>query len=1022
MYMKKLAGRVLWLFMALMVITAFFQVTPAAAAGTTKHWTGKDGTVTVTRPSNLPPFAISFNGHSSYPSSKLFYLEIHRSIFSWYSPVPPEAMSPSNQDKDRWQIVENRTNEYGDDSNAYFVNKNFSWNLKKGRQEPKLGKPGVYQGDNTGTTQIGVAYNKGGTTYNYVGKNYEWRYLGYSAEGNSVHNPYFPADYPPPADSDYSDRNWIVDPSTNDATKSHEMAKASHYDSNESQKIAWFKKYFFTNNPNFRRTGKTLDEDAKYWSEIFNLQNNPDWSTGIVVGFHQYGKKIYYINLEFSSPKMANLRLTSYKVFDNETGELVASFTRNATDNKNLTSKFTKHKKAVKAGSEYRIEASVKNMTETGLVGKSTMFTPLGLNTYYSYDNKVAIPNVFDMQANSAMAQKGAARSDSDKIGYGHAAKYDKMVSDGGEASSWIVKVPETAGEFMKFRATIPLAHYIIGDNFDTSDDEVEFIMPVQTDDIGVSVNVDLLQGGKKVDDVVAGETYKLRFYINKAFGEKEVGSNNPLNPFASLDLSLTDGVRTLNLEQIATKTVLKKQGDIAIVEMDYTPTQPYMKVTWQIANKHRVLKQSTDYTNDGPYSKEWRGLLNISAYDLEVSPNAIRMPVDGNTSASESVQLSFKSQLETNSTKSYNVLYTVKLGNSVIGQFNATLPPNQKVQLSFSVPSRTYTQGTHTFSVEANPAPRNPVEYVPGLTNPYNDNIAEGYLKVTKNDAIKRCDMRHTLNEWTTKYTIYDWKGEAYEFQNSRIVGYEAATCYEYEYDSKSGTYIPSPYDCERPVYEYYPDMGIKTTYTNTFLDIRDHFESYNLSKILIRSKETVGGWKDVKNGTAKVQAGYGFEMKVFAEYRSNLLSNRPESWSYSTSFTLSNGVSHSYVYDLRTVNPDHGLQASPSQMFMEHPFSKVAGGKATVILGVSESTGGLDNNTKTFYMPLVKTAGVNVHEMLIDKNVKTGTYQMRFDTPEWYGSTQKPATSLMLCDYATVTIEVTADNVDDMNTHITH
>src|SRR5690606_38069535 len=101
-------------------------------------------------------------------------------------------------------------------------------------------------------------------------------------------------------------------------------------------------------------------------------------------------------------------------------------------------------------------------------------------------------------------------------------------------------------------------------------------------------------------------------FYVNKVFGDKKIGSaTDPQNPFASLVIKLSDGKSSQTVTK-ATNVVLSKEGDFAVIEVDYTPSTSYIEATWELHNKHRTLLQSTDWSNDGPYTKDWSSQLNI--------------------------------------------------------------------------------------------------------------------------------------------------------------------------------------------------------------------------------------------------------------------------------------------------------------------------------------------------------------------------------------------------------------------------
>ncbi|CAM3051286.1 hypothetical protein PASE110613_14350 [Paenibacillus sediminis] len=103
------------------------------------------------------------------------------------------------------------------------------------------------------------------------------RFIGYAINGQPFENPYFPADYPSETVNDWKPEtlDWIVEPWTKKLVTQGPFDDAGSFD----EKVQWFAKYFFKQNPNLRRTND-LYNDSVYWAKRLTLHNNPDESTG----------------------------------------------------------------------------------------------------------------------------------------------------------------------------------------------------------------------------------------------------------------------------------------------------------------------------------------------------------------------------------------------------------------------------------------------------------------------------------------------------------------------------------------------------------------------------------------------------------------------------------------------------------------------------------------------------------------------------------------------------------------------
>ncbi|KIL38680.1 hypothetical protein SD70_24845 [Gordoniibacillus kamchatkensis] len=934
--------------------------------------------------------------------------------FLWYSITEPDPVLRNNANMDLTQMYEN--NVYRNNTNYYQLVKpgiKGLWqNVKWGAVEP--GKQSI-ESFNRVLAQSGGVLGTSGTTKftnqgvapDLYGKMLEFRYAGVSESGYPIPNPYFPADYPTKFDSDWRPANlaWIDEPWNHGKTIKTEYD--ADYDPNDpiewakfERKVQLFIKYLFPSNPELRRPDMDLWDDAADWARKFTLHNDPSVSTGVVTGFQTNG---YYASFVLKSPPQPNLRLTLFKVTEKDTGKVVGLMTRNADDNSDTTTYWQINNQEVERGKTYVVTATVKNMVVDGLGNHPTNYTtPIRMRSMVANDDDSHIDGKWTTEPNENVIPginvDPATRIYS--ISYGGSVTFDKTKDDNDSnntnVQTWEFTVPNSPAELKNefvYAAALSQGFYLKGDDSYTDDNIGRLRFHVKPEDIGVvPEKIQLIDpSGNVTNDVVPGVPYTIRFTVRKYKGNTPVGEpGNYYNPFAALYVNVTDNAAVYKrYDKVEATETLYKEGDEVVIELKdaIVPSVPTIHVDYGIYWFNRspqYANQSSDPTNDDA-SKTWRSVNNFSVSNFTIKPSSVISP---NSTSYETLTFDFIANNKNPESQPKNVLIQIKdKYGSIVKSQVVNLPANEEYPISWTVsnvPIQNSSNGTENqFMLEINPAPRQYVETSTDGTDPYLDNVA--YNSVMGHQASAQshaCLTVHTQNNWTTTHYIHEWYGYLQTVSWCGELG-----CYSYSY--------------------------CVTTYSYYYTQTVNYYESYQITKVLFRSKLTKDkyggdGWIDITNQPGQVKAGYGFEIKFITQYQTNTYSASPKPW-YS-------GCSG------KSVSPVYGSYVSaPNILYVTMPFKDNYGDNVTYTLYGSNS-GSWDNLTQTYEMPYHNAFNLeNTREVFVNETARDGDYQIKVNTyPYFYGSYDKPRTPYFLCDSKQVTIRVQGSYHDDVKSHL--
>lgn len=926
----------------------------------------------------LPSAGNYFNYYNRPDTPKnLFYEEYYQGMYHWYSMVPrPKATAREafmGDMYDNRQLIlgaPNHNNNYrgGDFLVDPRSNLIYRYNIKLGKADPRTG---IYQGPNTGTQKV--------TLGPYRGKNYEWRYLGYSWDGNVVPNPFFPADYYSP-NTVWKNLNWVVKSWT---TGNYQNFEGTFYDS-QPDKVKWIKEYFLKSRPNFRRTGN-IDADARWWADRLSLRTDPEKSAGILQGWHiDSNGHHYYVVFVMDSPKQPNLRITEFKVTKKGNSVANAYETRHKTSFENFkeTEVYNnvngKSGKYIQKNETYVLEAKVRNMDHQDLKPFDTTHTPLNLDLLIGFDDTTLEHMGYDTEIEE----------------YCPPVDPNKTTIKYGEEVAFRCEVEIPSDEFEKYielGLRINNEFFKIGENTMREDDISQITFEPMPEDMILQGLQIIDENGSPVDAVVPHQRYGAIFNVKKNLGVIDVGdpSNLAKNPFATVNVYATDNGSVLIKDTVVADKTLKLNETVKLrIDDLIKPRTSQLKVCGEISYKHDEAKLNIrlpenhlntplDQKEEGDDFKcqEIISEVNVSVSDFIINPPRISLPY-GQYSTNEDLQFSFTLNYRSDAKidTSIEVPVVLKKGNTIIRMESIHLYLNEPYEVMWEVPNVYLHSGNNEFTVEVNPHPRYVFEWLKGNKNPYADNIAKSSVYVETNAyPTAVCNAPHTENYWTQVYNIREKHGY-------------------WESDPDGGG-------------------GCRTTWRGSWTESYDLYETYEITNVLFRSKlteDTQGGWIDIMNQPGRVKAGYGFEIKVVAKYKTNFWTHKPSPpWSSTCSY--------------RRVNPWPTTVNPASHITITMPFKDKAGNKMKYNIS-GETSGPWYNETQVYEMPMRNAFGLkNTREIFVNETAKDGTYEVRIDTLPFYGTNLSPNASKKLCDRVFVDIEIVGSNKDDVNTHIT-
>ena len=234
------------------------------------------------------------------------------------------------------------------------------------------------------------------------------------------------------------------------------------------------------------------------------------------------------------------------------------------------------------------------------------------------------------------------------------------------------------------------------------------------------------------------------------------------------------------------------------------------------------------------------------------------------------------------------------------------------------------------------------------------------------------------------------------------------------------SGSYVGTPL-YKNNSYEVSTGGFYKYNGNNSSDSTRSYNESYKIEKILFKSKLTsdlglgTDGWVDLKNVTGKIKAGYGYDLKVVVDYKTNAITAQPNITQSINNPLANHGRNPNSVASTSsgTFVTNRNVMANiPKDIYVKTPDGKVL--SASGIYGTTKAFTSRELSNDNSGIKVEYTL-INNGKIYIDEATKDGTYDLSVFTPNVSGISGQN-----LCDKNSVQFQVKGSMLDDNNDHI--
>ncbi|KXY51460.1 hypothetical protein AT268_33865 [Bacillus cereus] len=907
---------------------------------------------------------------------------------TYYSPVPPKQLEYMTSMRSYFYVLENY--------NSRNINGGYEERYDKSYPNFKT-KSTVVNQTSRNALQSPHYYNEYEAYRGAVG---EWRYLGYSAFGNNVENPYFPPDIF--SDETPGSYKWDLFP-YNLGSKWLPQGPSRWDDSTIGDLF----------NAKIKAIKRLLDQEPSmkyknsnpyYWADRLSLTSDPDAEMAVFIGTREGGRK--YRTLTVKSDEMKNLRITEYTVLDNN-GNVVGTFTRRDGVDSGSSRTFKKLMK----GEKYKIIVRVKNDSQ-----QETTLNPTKLDIGYSLSS-----TTWSKGSNNWNTTLSEERT----LVPGESATftYDNFV------------IPLNSNKYIGLTGNINKDHFFAGDNTNPNDDDANLVFPVEGTGNMSAENITLIdRNGNEVEKPIPGEDYKIKYkfkyqgidirepvYRDEGFCEAHNnsgiciswGTRSVFDHYYYPEVNI-DAYYTINRKlpkgesdsingHLTKRMQLRNGTTFEFITPEYTTYEVPIIDTSIRMN----LENNYDYANidkgDDTSRKKWHSFYNYKVKNVEILPKtekpteagyqtfAVKFDVDNEvpsevTDFEKDVQIGITVNGEKH-------LFMEHIG---IGE-NKNIVKEVKIWVDPKVTSKVDAQVYVNVDKNAWEEDLSTQEDNKGdtaTTIKGSEKTTGAKIERPMNPFEKACALgKNTKNTWNQYYELHEWSGQLKKY-SANGKSYEF---YKYSAGSKHDGTVQQQ-------------------------------EEYKISKVLFKSKLTEDlkmgasrdGWVDLAKGEiGKIKAGYGYELKVDVDYNTNAFETEPQSWNV-------NGTG-------QWVRPKHVEPNIPSELYIKTPDGKILS-----VSGVHGTNKGLDVKREgdrnkvsmTYTIKPKDTLGVkNAPKIYIDPNTKDGSYKLQVFTPEINGIPTKSKmegntlTSIgnMLCDNLTdLKLEVTGSATDDLKGHI--
>lgn len=901
--------------------------------------------------------------------------------FSYWSPVRQKNAGNGGVSNGQYTFenffVEYNTNQSGSLGGIYMADPSVTKNFKTKQMKPGRNMDVTITRRNIRNYVMNSPIiNHGGT---FKGQSGRWRFAGYSNDGSSLQDHLFPPDY-------YS--NSIKN------TKWDEYAK---YGNRLFNQTIYDTKYW---EPAKRRLVQRLMNQhpvmkqmypLSKWMRILSLQTEPEENpvTGKKDG--SYGGAVFmayntngtrYKSLVLYQDHSTNLNLSKLTVTSTSTigssGKryIYGSVARREAESRDIykpsipASQRTNGK--VVPGMTYRVEATVQNMSRI----RNTKYTPttVDVGVAKNYNNKrIETDGVYDKEYDAVQGK--ATRS-------GNIRRNSSVVASGN------ITIPKDAKPGSKIRvgAEINDRHRIHGDNLNYTDDDLILTLDVATGNIKATEVTLVDENGKEVSSPLPGRKYKMRYkfkYDGPSIKDPVKVTVNYQNtrklPDGNQEAIIYQNGSTTKKDVSASKSIRLTDGKSYYIDsLSYQWYEiPWIRTTATLSTDVPGLNTNKD---DDKYSKTWDDKYDYSIENLQVVARTERNGAAADGKQHYGVSFTVNNEMpkaarDDNYAKDVNIRINLGGKTKIITEHitagknkdivvdmaldNEVAPGsilNAKVDVNFdqlaweSDKGPKYSNNSATTKVVTANIMKDPI--TDALINPSNTSTNTGAIvdhPVNPNKQTAITDDNNT-NTWTQRYEVKSWKG-----QKITYLGMNGTKTYSF--------------------FRYTPTANYVQNVTQS--------ESYKVKDVLMKSKVTTdnnwgdNGWVSLLTdpGHAQVKAGYGYQMKLIVEYKTNAFSTEP------VASMNPNGSGTS-------VRPQNVMPNIPEDVYFQTPDGKIISASGThgtnqmFVSKVLEKTKEklvVEYTLKDTYTMGIKTPG----RIYIAEDTPNGVYNVRAWTP---------------------------------------
>lgn len=870
-----------------------------------------------------------------------------------------------------------------------------------------------------------------------AGKSAEWRYLGLSSKGNLVVNPYFPADWISYLGNgnvykyDWASDRFKYDTFTSKYGNTKTSFDKAPYLNKKIEVLTNLLKSLNISSPATK---------AETFASKLSLLTNPNDETAIFVGVRENGSNV---TRDFAVPLVqttGDLYMSKITVKDSN-GKIVAQGSSSNSTNSNYTfNKNSDYNSYLKRGETYTVEVVLGNGTEGFNLKSNSLKTVVGTINGSSKNIDLQTPISKLSSTKTLKMKKADCGLTSSKNSKSNAFTYK-------------LTIPESyAYKHIDFYAYVSPDHSGI-DNLKFFNDVGALRLPVDsasgdlvpvsielidssTGKVAYKANYDGSDSGVVRNAIVPWKSYKIKYtaqYKGETIYESE-GVVKKVNVTLERDVTRKVG-STLSTDSYTKTNKFKDSNGSTNIELKnnnllYYETEsivfqhPYLETGFKITEEDKQINKNN--------SNDSMSVILDDKYDISIS-NVKLLPSteyieDGSRKITYAITYDATLTVPSyaNNTYQANIATSIRVNDKTVTVIDH-LKPGLNSGITHSIPDVTISLGTSNAEVvlnydlgsyESGDYDNNRKSVVGSVISVKDPSLGKNTdtAKPTNNsnntsstiggDANNNCLIPRTKVSYTSSYTIHKWSStpQTYTtFNGAKSISYNKYT-----------------------------------TVSEETLNNVQNTEEFFIKDVLFKSKHTTDnklgsnkdGWVSMINSDDSIiKAGYGFELKVIVQYKTNALLNNP-TWSA----TANSGTSVTHLATGINITPD---------LFIELPGDNTTR-KILSASGYKGSSKGLvvtktkDNvvvgsgSTKTqvseweYTIKPAKSAGTTeISKIFIPQNLKNGDYKISIYTPPVTGVSSlgesKNLNYSTLCDRKDVYVEVKGSATDDLNSHIT-